>query len=97
MSRDGSDDESSIADIVSAAKANKFECNKKMSESESCDPLKEYLERTREVHSTMQKQFTDLISGLSEKYPNWKFWASFVFRITLSYLSLCPCVVGFES
>lgn len=38
----GSDDrdESSISDIVSAVKANMLECNKRMSESESCEPLK---------------------------------------------------------
>ena len=41
----GSDDERrSIADIMSPAKANMLECSKKMSKSESSDPLKEYLE-----------------------------------------------------
>ena len=78
----GSDDESSISDIVAAAKAKMLECNKRMAETNCCDHLKEYLERTSEVHSKMQKEFT------SEKDPNWKFWTNFVFRDMLSYLSL---------
>ena len=41
---DGDDDsEMSISDIVAAAKANMLECNETMNETESCDPLKEYL------------------------------------------------------
>ena len=44
--RDSDDDEdSSISDILAAAKANMLECSKKMGESKSCEPLKEYLER----------------------------------------------------
>ena len=43
--RDGNDEESSISDIVSAAKANLLECNKRVCESESSDPLKKYLEK----------------------------------------------------
>ena len=87
--RDSDDDnESSISDIVSAAKANMLECNKKMSESESCSPLKEYLERTRDVHSKVHEQFTTWVSACKGKDPNWKFWADFVFRDMLSYLSL---------
>ena len=61
---DDDDDECSISDIVSAAKANMLECDKKMSESESYDPLKEYLGRTREVHTKLHKQFTDWVSAL---------------------------------
>ena len=84
----GSDDERcSIADIMSAAKANMLECSKKMSKSESSDPLKEYLERTRGVHFEVYMQFTEWVSALT-KDPNWKFWANFVFRDMLSYLSL---------
>ena len=41
-----------------------LECNKKMGENDSYDPLKEYLERTREVHSKVHKQFTDWVSAL---------------------------------
>ena len=73
---------------VSAAKANMLECNKRVCESESSDPLKEYLERTREVHSQVHKQFTYWVSALKEKDPSWKFWANFVFRDMLLYLSL---------
>ena len=36
-----------VRGLLSAAKANMLECDKKMSLSESCDPLKEYLERNR--------------------------------------------------
>ena len=82
------DDEVSISDIVAAVKANMLECNEKMSESECCDPLKEYLEWTREVHSKVHKQFIDWVSTLKEKDPNWIFWANFVFHDMLSYLSL---------
>ena len=57
--RDNDSDDISISDIVAAAKANMLECNKKMAESGSSDPLKEYLERARVVHSQLHKQFTD--------------------------------------
>ena len=60
-------DEVSISDIVAAAKTNMLKCNEKMSESECCDPLKEYLKRTREVHSKVHKQFIDWVSTLKEK------------------------------
>ncbi len=69
--RDSDDDESSISDIVAAAKANMLECNKKMGESKGCDPLKEYLKRSGEMHSKVHKQFTDWVSALKEKDPNW--------------------------
>ena len=59
-----------------------------MRESESYDPLKEYLERTSEVHSKVHQQFTDWVSAVTEKDPNWKFWANFLFCDMLSYLSL---------
>ena len=78
----------SISDIVAAAKANVLECNKKMGESETCDPLKEYLGRAREVHSKVHEQFSDWVSALKEKDPNWQFWADFIFRDMLAYLSL---------
>ena len=55
---------------VSATKANMLECSKKMSGSESCDPLNEYLERTREVHSKVHEQFTGWVSPFKEKDPN---------------------------
>ena len=48
----------SISDIVAAAKANVLECNKKMGERETCDPLKEYLGRAREVHSKVHSLLT---------------------------------------
>ena len=83
-----SDGESSVSDIVSAAKANMLECNKRMSESESSSPLIEYLERTKEVHSKVHEQFTTWVSARKEKDPNWKFRADFVFRDMLSYLSV---------
>ena len=56
------DNESSISDIVSSAKANMLEC-KRMSESESCSPLKENLERTRDVHSKVHEQFTTWVAS----------------------------------
>ena len=80
-----SNDGSSISDIA-VAKANMIECNKKMGESESSDPLKEYLKRTSEVH--LHKRFTVWVSALKEKDPNWKFWANFVFCDMLSYFCL---------
>ena len=40
-------------------------CNQKMSESESSGPLKEYLERTREVHSKVHSSLTGCL--LSQK------------------------------
>ena len=52
-------DDDSVSDFLAAVKANMLECTKNMGESESCEPLKEYLERTRHVHSKMHKQFTD--------------------------------------
>lgn len=70
---------------VAAAKTNMFECNKMMGESESSDPLKEYLERAREVHHKMHKQFTDWVSALKERDPTWKFWVNFVLHDTLAY------------
>ena len=76
--RDSDDEDSSISDILAAAKANMLECNKKMGESGSCEPLKEYLERTRDVHSKMHKQFTDWVSALKAKDPNWQFWADYL-------------------
>ena len=84
----GEDDASSILDIVSAAKANMLECDKRMKESESCDPLKEYLDRNRVVHTKLHEQFADWVSARKEKDPNWKFWANFVFHDMWSYLSL---------
>ena len=95
-----SDGESSISDIVSAAKANMLECNKRMSESESSSSLIEYLERTKEIHSKVQEQFITWVSAHKEKDPNWKFWADFVFRdMTCCHtcLCFCPCVVEFGS
>ena len=72
--RDSDDDEdSSISDILAAAKANMLECNKKIGESESYEPIKEYLERTRDVHSKMHKKFPDWVSALKAKDPNWQF------------------------
>ena len=94
--RDSDDDsDSSISDIMSAAKANMLECNERMSESESCSPLKEYLERAREVHSTkVHEQFTTWVSARKEKDPNWKFWADlFSMACCPIYLCFCPCVV----
>ena len=55
---------------MSAAKANMLECNERMSKSESSDPLREYLERTRGVHSKVHKQFTNWVSALKGKDPN---------------------------
>ena len=44
---DGDDDsEMSISDVATA-KMNMLECNERMNETESCDPLKEYLARAR--------------------------------------------------
>ena len=94
--RGSSNDEISISDM-SAAKANMLECNKKTSESESYDPLKEYLERTSEIHSKVHQQFTDWVSAVTEKDPDWKFWANFLFRDMLSYLSLSLCVMKCET
>ena len=53
-------DDDSVSDFLAAVKANMLECNKKMGESESCEPLKEYLERSRDVHSKMH---SNLLTG----------------------------------
>ena len=82
---------SSISDVVSATKANMLECNKRMSESESRSPLKEYLERTGDAYSKVHEQFTTWVSARKGKDPNWKFWADFVVREMLS--CFCSCVV----
>ena len=81
-------DDDAVSDFLAAVKANMLECNKKMGERESCEPLKEYLERTRDIHSKMHKQFTDWVSALKAKDPNWQFWADCIFHDMLSYLSL---------
>ena len=79
------DADSSVSDFLSGTKANMLECSKRMSESRSSVPLKEYLERSGEAHSTVHKQFTNWVSALTAKDPN---WSNFVLRDMLSYLSL---------
>ena len=82
------DEGSSMSDFLSGIKANMLECSKSMGESESSVPLKEYLERNGEAHSTLHKQFTNWVSALTSKHPNWKFWCNFVLCDMLSYLTL---------
>ena len=76
-----SDDESSFSDIA-AVKAKMLECNEKMGENESYDPLKEYLERTREVSLE--------VPALQNKDPIWEFWA-------IRFICLCRCIVDYGS
>ena len=76
MYNDG--DDSFISDIITAAKANILGFDKKMGETESSGPLKEYF------HSKMHGQFTDWVSARTENDPYWKFWADFGFRDMLS-------------
>ena len=86
MRESGAGYESPISDIVSAAKANMFECDKRMKESRVI-PRSIWIEK-RVVHTKLQEQFTDWVSARKEKDPNWKFFVNFFFRDILSYLSL---------
>ena len=58
------------------------------------DPSKEYLGRTREVHSEIHKQFTNLVSACKEKDHSRRLGPT-LFSMTCRhiYLFLCPCAV----
>ena len=83
----------SISDILSAAKANML-CYEGSAVDTSTDHMKVYLERNGRTHSNLFKEFQSWVGKLAEEDPNWKFWANFVFRDLLSYLSLYVSMRG---
>ena len=87
------DDSPSISDILSAAKANMLMCDEGNAEGKT-GAFKHFLERNRATHSKCFKEFESWVDRFADVDPNWKFWANFVFRDLLSYLSLYVSMRG---
>ena len=61
------DDDHSISDIMSAAKANMLQCDGRIIERKSADPLTEFLDRSDRSHSKLYEEFSDWLSQLTMK------------------------------